>query len=67
MRRFENDRFLGGGNRESHCLFMLMREVKGAKNFKNRKILWTFFYIHWKMDIEICEKNRIKERGLFLA
>lgn len=43
LRRFENDRFLGGGNRESHCLFMLMREVKGAKNFKNRKILWTFF------------------------
>lgn len=26
LRRFENDRFLGGGNRESHCLFYVNEE-----------------------------------------
>lgn len=42
LRRFENDRFLGGGNRESHCLFVLMIEVKGicfSKKLKNIEIL----------------------------
>lgn len=46
LRRFENDRFLGGGNRESHCLFVLMREAKGicfSKKFKKLRFYETFF------------------------
>lgn len=46
--------FLGSENRKSHCLFVLMREVKGicfSKKLKNIEILWDFFFvILWKIN-----------------
>lgn len=67
MRRFENDRFLGGGNRESHCLFMLMRRGGFIKS-KNWGMTMDFFHDTLENGHRDMRKtNRHKEKWIVLS